>query len=832
MIENMTMLKEDEKKMINNLTINSKTNDIDDVNDNPDDLVVVARLETPISSTLQERFLSIKEIVKRSILQHHTFMIYGRAKIIRECLLKRGWIEKLNRRNRLTNQQTMGIDTSPVILLSGVGDLKDEQSQRLLMSKMLSNYTVDLLWNSGSDWPGWPSQDNKKTIFNRFTRAAFTSKIGLCTNVRQMHWFYEPGIANTLFPRCYNICQADHMHAFIEDFRMTACLSLLKWFVDKINNEGENTIISSTGTVPLKMMDFAIKRCSDYIEALLHEDIDKDGERVWQHQWDQFISCYYKIIQNDELFISINTSLNKYHQASKHILKRMRIYWQQLDMDGIQNIWILKPGNKSRGRGIVLVNKIEDVIAKINPANKSDTRFVVQKYIEKPLLIYNTKFDIRQWFIVTCAQPLTLWMYRESYLRFCTQNFQLADLHESIHLCNNAIQCKYKNSTDRHPALPIDNMWDSTTFKQFLDTQGHTNVWDELIYPGMKQGLVGSLLASQEAMDRRKNSFELYGADFMIMDDFTVWLIEINSHPDMSNSTSVTTRLCKQVMEDTIKVVVDYREDKNSDTGLFELIYKQKIPNCQPYLGTALSVQGQKITTNDKKLYIDSKTVPKLPMSCLPKKKLNANSYIGPVIVDLIEELEIQLDRELQTYCKLESPDDSVNSSPVISSSISPQSTSLKIDKNQLTTNGINGIASSTKSPEPSRKNSSKIIKLKKVNDVQQKNSIKKIKNRREIAKTAGELRTDSLIKNKISSEEKLISLAMKNAMNKYKIYGTSSIEVPALPSLIVPSKSISRVTRSSSLSNNKIRQKSKIKKVKDSSVVDDIYAVGLGITK
>lgn len=69
----------------------------------------------------------------------------------------------------------------------------------------------------------------------------------------------------------------------------------------------------------------------------------------------------------------------------------------------------------------------------------------------------------------------------------------------------------------------------------------------------MKQGLVGSLLASQEAMDRRKNSFELYGADFMVMDDFSVWLIEINSHPDMSYSSSVTTRLCRQVMEDTIK---------------------------------------------------------------------------------------------------------------------------------------------------------------------------------------------------------------------------------------------------------------------------------------
>lgn len=50
-------------------------------------------------------------------------------------------------------------------------------------------------------------------------------------------------------------------------------------------------------------------------------------------------------------------------------------------MDGILSIWILKPGNRSRGRGIVLMNKIEDIIAKISPANKSDTRYVVQKYI-------------------------------------------------------------------------------------------------------------------------------------------------------------------------------------------------------------------------------------------------------------------------------------------------------------------------------------------------------------------------------------------------------------------------------------------------------------------
>lgn len=50
-------------------------------------------------------------------------------------------------------------------------------------------------------------------------------------------------------------------------------------------------------------------------------------------------------------------------------------------MDGIMNVWIMKPGNKSRGRGIVLLNKLEDVMTKMNPSTKTDTRYVIQKYI-------------------------------------------------------------------------------------------------------------------------------------------------------------------------------------------------------------------------------------------------------------------------------------------------------------------------------------------------------------------------------------------------------------------------------------------------------------------
>ncbi|RLU18082.1 hypothetical protein DMN91_010325 [Ooceraea biroi] len=811
-------------------------------------------LELP--PTLHERFSRIKQTVKAAIAAHHTFMIYGKSRVIRDCMLKRGWCEKFYRRNSGADQH-FSVDSSPVVLLAGIGELKDQQSGYLLISRMLTNRTVDFLWNTGSDWPGWPAQDNKTTVFNRYCRAGFTSKVkllhvllqsivqvGLCSSVRQMHWYYEAGVANTLFPRCYNICQSDQMHAFIEDFRLTSCLSLLKWLVDKVNGEDENVVRSPTGTIPLKALDFAIKRCSDYISAQSHEDIDQEAETVWSHQWDQFISWYYQIIHGQALFVQTNVPFNKYVLASKHILKKMRKHWPQIDMDGIMNVWILKPGNKSRGRGIVLMNKVEDVVARVNPTGKSDTRYVVQKYIERPLLIHNTKFDIRQWFIVTCAQPLTLWMYRESYLRFCSQKFSLDDFHESIHLCNHAIQCKYNNCGDRDPALPAENMWDVTTFKEFLKSQGHEEAWDELIYPGMKQGLVGSLLASQEAMDRRKNSFELYGADFMVMEDFSVWLIEINSHPDMSYSTSVTARLCRQVMEDTIKVVIDFREDKNADTGCFELAYKQRLPSCQPYLGTALSLQGTRIITEKKSNLSQDSRVSLAAKFPVMKKKSMVHSNIGPVIVDLIEELELHLDQELLSY-QLDSPKlkralpatapakskTSISDEKVetVKKSTSAGTTPMTKSSINIQTKALNnGKSSSHKLTRKSRTFANTASSKPDASPVRQTLISKIMALQQQTTNTAS--KSEKLSK---KNEEKIIKTAMRDAVKKYKRNVTMPPEVQPLPSsLLTHAAKVTAMSTTKGRTRSFPKKHTHHKKNKVLMDITDMYAVGLGLNK
>ena len=94
--------------------------------------------------------------------------------------------------------------------------------------------------------------------------------------------------------------------------------------------------------------------------------------------------------------------------------------------------------------------------------------------------------------------------------------------------------------------------------------------------------IVWSLRCVADSVGARKNSMEVFGYDFMIDEDYQPWLIEINSSPCMEYSTKITSRLCKAVMQDTIRVIIDYTwakkgTKKSVNTGGFILIDKGNI---------------------------------------------------------------------------------------------------------------------------------------------------------------------------------------------------------------------------------------------------------------
>jgi len=306
-----------------------------------------------------------------------------------------------------------------------------------------------------------------------------------------------------------------------------------------------------------------------------------------------------------------------------------------------ENIWLIKPAALNQGRGIEICHSLKE-IKTVLLTKITNSIWVVQKYIEKPLLFKSRKFDIRVWALVTARKEV--FYYTFGYLRTSSFGYSTGAKDNYIHLTNNCLQ-KWGDNYGLHEA---GNTLSFDSFQAYLDREYpelriHLN---DHIVPRMKDLIIDSYLSAKKVLHgtKRRNAFELLGYDFLIDEDFRVWLLEVNTNPYLGIPNEYIRDLMPVLLDDMLSIAVDpfypptqARKRTHND---FQLLY------CEP--SSAWCRDGQ--TLNLRRPF-NSPLYPFPALAQAPMYRQNASSHAS-----LLPEGEERLPRPLivrDTYTTL-----------------------------------------------------------------------------------------------------------------------------------------------------------------------------------
>ena len=148
-------------------------------------------------------------------------------------------------------------------------------------------------------------------------------------------------------------------------------------------------------------------------------------------------------------------------------------------------------------------------------------------------------------------------MYKHGYLRTSSDDYNLQNGNNYVHLTNNCLQ-KFGTNYGAHED---GNTVSFHALQSFLDEtfpQNNLSVVDHLI-PRMKDLIIDTFNSTKHQLNpnRRKQCFELLGYDFLIDEDFRIWLIEVNTNPYFGVPNTFIAGLLPNMMDDLLKIVVD-----------------------------------------------------------------------------------------------------------------------------------------------------------------------------------------------------------------------------------------------------------------------------------
>jgi hypothetical protein len=187
----------------------------------------------------------------------------------------------------------------------------------------------------------------------------------------------------------------------------------------------------------------------------------------------------------------------------------------------------VKPGeNTNRGNGITVCYSLDDIKLRLKGRERNGDgklrTFILQKYIENPLLYNKRKFDLRHYVLITCINgSFKGYWYEEGYVRTSSNEFNIKSSKDSmIHLTNDAVQ-KYSPDFGKYEKANKLSYADLHKYIESAFPSKKVNFFEEII-PKMKHFAIEAIKATYFILDpnRRTHNFELLGLDFMIDENF------------------------------------------------------------------------------------------------------------------------------------------------------------------------------------------------------------------------------------------------------------------------------------------------------------------------
>ncbi|XP_051696470.1 inactive polyglycylase TTLL10 isoform X2 [Oryctolagus cuniculus] len=233
-------------------------------------------------------------------------------------------------------------------------------------------------------------------------------------------------------------------------------------------------------------------------------------------------------------------------------------------------VWICKPTASNQGRGIFLLRSQDDVAtlqakAQSGEEDASSRKMpfrvpqarVVQRYIQNPLLLDGKKFDVRAYLLIACAVPHMVF-FGHGYARLTLSLYDPDSSDLSGHLTNQFMQKK----SPLYLLLKEDTVWSMDHLNHYINskfskTPGLPRDWVLTTFTRMQQIMAHCFLAVKSKLECKLGYFDLIGCDFLVDENFKVWLLEMNSNPALHTNCQVLKEVIPEVVAETLDLALE-----------------------------------------------------------------------------------------------------------------------------------------------------------------------------------------------------------------------------------------------------------------------------------